>query len=304
MKSLVFKVLTAVTLLITTGWDAFSQTRSFEHDLSPFESIEATDGFKISIINDDTYSAKLTVDDALESYVQCYVKASVLHVGLDSKAIPKDLKKQYRGRNSSEPTLVAVVRLPSLKSLTLSDDCQFVSSSEIAASDLAIKLDGTSSANNLKITGKTFSLTVGKNAKFTNASVVVEGDLGILCDSKGIVTLEYKANNLKVTTAGSAEMDIRGDSEIKVFVDASGSSKTTLSGTTRDFEVVGKGTTAKVDASALETHSATITAAGISVDTKPSENLELDLGKGAEVIFSGNPVINIIKILSATVTRK
>ncbi len=304
MKSLNTKVFAAITLLMASSVFGFAQTRSFEHDLSPFEGIEATDGFKVSVSKSDGYSAKLTVDDALESYVQCYVKAGVLHIGLDDKAIPKDLKKQYKGRNSSEPTLVAVVRIPELKTLLLSDDCKFFSSSDIAASDLSMTLTGSASANNLRITGKTFNLTVSKNAKFTNASVTVEGDLGVTCDSKGIVTLEYKANNLKVTSSGSAEMDIRGDAEEKVSIDASGSSKTTLSGSSKAFEVTGKGTSAKVAASALETLSATITATGISVETNASDNLELDLGRGTEVIFAGNPAINIIKIQAATVTRK
>ena len=71
--------------MIASSTGASAQSRSIEHDLPPFEGLEVSDGFKITLSKGDSYSAKLTMDDALESYVQCYVKAGVLHIGIDSK---------------------------------------------------------------------------------------------------------------------------------------------------------------------------------------------------------------------------
>ena len=85
MKSLVYSLLTAACLMIASSTGASAQSRSIEHDLPPFEGLEVSDGFKITLSKGDSYSAKLTMDDALESYVQCYVKAGVLHIGIDSK---------------------------------------------------------------------------------------------------------------------------------------------------------------------------------------------------------------------------
>ena len=106
MKSLIGKGLAAVILIAASAAYGHSQTRSVEHDLSPFEAIEASDGFKVSITRSDSYGIKLTVDDALESYVESYVKAGVLHIGLDGKNLPKDVKKQYKPTYGKELDVV------------------------------------------------------------------------------------------------------------------------------------------------------------------------------------------------------
>ena len=43
---------------------------------------------------------------------------------------------------------------------------------------------------------------------------------------------------------------------------------------------------------------------GVDVDVWASKSLELDLGRGSEVVFAGEPAIKIIKIQSASVLRK
>ena len=287
-----------------TAVGAYSQTRSMERDLSPFEGIEASAGFQVSLSSGDTYSVRLTMDDALESYVQCYVKAGVLHLGLDSKAIPKDIKNQYKGRNASEPTLVAVVKLPALKSVTLADNAVFTSSAEIATSDFTMNLGGSSAVTNLKLTGKSFNLTLAKNARFTNAILTLEDEMNVSCDGKAGATIECKAKNVKITGSGSAEVNVNATVDEKLVVDSSSYSKITVSGAAESLEVFGKGTTAKLDASAFGVNSSYVSITGISVDIKPEKYLELDLGRGAEVTFAGEPAINIVKIQSASVTRK
>ena len=269
--------------MIASSTGASAQSRSIEHDLPPFEGLEVSDGFKITLSKGDSYSAKLTMDDALESYVQCYVKAGVLHIGIDSKNVPKELKKQYRGRNNSEPTLLAVVKVPSIKSISLADDCQFFC---------------------LRITGRSFNVSVGKNAKFTNAVLTLEEDLSLACDSRGSVAIEAKAKNVKVLASGGSVVDIKATVDETVSVETSSSATVTLSGKAGSLEVTGKGPSSKVTASMLEVESAKLAVNGVAIEVNPSKNLELDLGKGSEVSYSGNPSVNIVKIQNSTVLRK
>lgn len=304
MKSLICKVLLAAALITASNISGLSQTRSKEHDLSPFEGIEASDGFKVSITTGDRYSAKLTMDDALESYVQCYVKAGVLHLELDGKGMSKDLKKSYKGKNSSEPTLVALVTMPALKALTLNDDSQFFSSGKIEVGDLVINMTGSSAANNLSITGKSLVLSAAKNAKFTNVSVDVEDALSVSTDGKAAVAIDGQAKEISIIGGGSSDINIKCEVEDRIKVDVSSGSKISLSGKAPSLELSGKGTTAAVDASALKTGKAIIALTGVSADVSPVESIELDLGRGAEVSFSGDPSVNIVKIQSASVLRK
>ena len=92
--------------------------------------------------------------------------------------------------------------------------------------------------------------------------------------------------------------------EDRIKVDVSSGSKISLSGKAPSLELSGKGTTAKVDASALKTGKAIVALTGVSADVSPVESIELDLGRGAEVSFSGDPSVNIVKIQSASVLRK
>lgn len=294
----------ATIFMVASAYCGLSQTRSVEHEFSPFDAIEASDGFKVSITQSDRCSARLTIDDALESYVQCYVKAGVLHVELDEKSIPKDLKKQYRGRKSSDPTLVVMVYLPSLKSLTLNDDSQFLNTTGISADKFTLNMGGTAAISNLKLTAGTVEVTLSKGAKLTNANFTVTGDLNITCDGKSDLTLEYSVKNLNLVSAGSADVVINGTVSDGASISLSGSSETSISGSAGSLEIGGKGGSAKLDASSLKVDTVTVATSGATVDVAPGKTLELDLGRGAEVNYSGDPVIKIVKIVSSSVTRK
>ena len=291
-------------MTIASAFCVFSQTRTVSHKLSPFTGIEASSEFKVSITISDNHNAKLTIDDAIESYVRCYVKGGVLYIGLDEKAIPKDLKKRYKGRNTAGPTLIANVELPQLKSLTLQDEAEFSCVSTIASQDLSVSLGGSSKAEKLRITGKTFRLTVDKNARFLDSKVSVEKDMVISCDSKGRAEIEYQAENLEVNNGGSGELILKGTVDEKVNVSASGGSKTTLTGDAKSIAISGKGSSATVDASSLDVDSASLTISGMNASVKPKKDLELDLGRGAEVTFYGHPDVNIVRIQNASVLRK
>ena len=158
MKSLFTRIVTVAVVIAATSLSAFSQTRVVEHDLSPFEAIDAENGFKVSIVKSDLYGIKLTVDDALESYVECYVKAGTLHISMDEKSIPKDVKKLYKDRNSGDPTLVAVVYMPTLKSLTLSDNSEFYNSGNLSGDSFNLTMGGSSKTSDLRIVSKNVSL--------------------------------------------------------------------------------------------------------------------------------------------------
>ena len=300
MKTLINKTLALATLLIASASFAVAQTRTVEHEYSPFDGVVASNGFKVTIYQSDKYAAKLTVDDVLESYVQCYVKANVLYVGLDDKNIPKEVKKMYKGKNAQEPVLSAIVSIPILNSLTLNDDSQFFNTGTLSAENFSLFLNGTTAINNLSVVAKTAVLSVSKNAKLTNANVRTEGNIAVAGDGKGMMTLEYAAENLDVNTAGSADLAINGAAE-KVTVNSSNSARTVVTGEAKSLEVTGKGT---VDASALKVKEAKLSTSGATVKVNASNDIELDLGKGSEVEYAGDPTVKIVKIQSSSVTRK
>ena len=303
MKALIYKTVAVATLTMASVF-GFAQTRTIEHDFSPFDAIEASNGFKVSTSASDSYGVKLTVDDALESYVECYVKAGTLHISLDDKSIPKDLKRQYKGRNSSDPTLVAIVYLPTLKSLTLNDDSEFLNSPNFSGESFTLAMNGTSKINNMKVVAKVVNINLTKNAKLTGAKVTSEGDIAINADGKVAVDMECAAENLLISASGSSDLNLNVKVEKKVDQAIAGSSKTTLSGSSESLVVNGKAISSKIEAAGLKVASAVLTVTGADVNVSPTESIEFDLGRGSQVTYSGDPVVKIAKIQNATVIHQ
>jgi hypothetical protein len=117
---------------------------------------------------------------------------------------------------------------------------------------------------------------------------------------QAIQDLEYAAENLDVNTAGSADLSINGAAK-KVTVNSSNSAKTLVSGDAKSLVVTGKGT---IDASGLKVNEAKLNTNGATVKVSASKEIELDLGKGSEVEYDGDPTVKIVKIQSSSVTRK
>ncbi len=304
MKSMIIKTLVAATLMMASAIAGFSQTRSVEHDFSPFDAIEASSGFKVSTTASDSYAVKLTIDDILESYVECYVKAGILHISLDDKSIPKDLKRQYKGRNSADPTLVAIVYMPTLKSITLNDNSEFFNSPNFSGDNFNVTLNGTSKISDMKIVAKTVNVNLTKNAQFTNANITTEGDLAINMEGKSSLSVNCAAENLLMTATGSSEASVNCKVEGKVDLTVGSSSKTTFKGSSGSFELDGKGISAKVDAIGMPARNVVVSLSGADASVAPTESIELDLGKGAEITYSGDPSVKIVKIQNATVLRQ
>jgi len=300
---MIYKALAIATLIATSMSAAIAQTRTIEHEYSEFDSIVASNDFKVNLVVSDTYATKVVVDDALESYVQCYVKAKTLYIALDEKNIPKDVKKSYKGKNVSDPVLTAVVYMPSIKALTLSDGASFTTTSTIENTDFTLSMTDNCSITNMSVTvNKTAEINLSKKSKI--ASLYLRADEAVInADGSATLTSEVNAQKVKIANSGSAELTINGESE-DASVSLSGGSKLLMTGKADSFKVSGKGSSAKVDAAGLQVKDAVMVFSGATVSIDPSKSLELDLGKGADLTYSDNPEIKIVKIQSASVTRK
>lgn len=141
----------AISAIALTSAVSVAQTRIIEHEYSEFDAISVSDGFKVTLVEKDGYNAKFKVSDALESYLECYVKGGTLYIGLDDKSIPKEVKKSFKGKNSDGPVLEATVYVSSLNSITLNDDCTFSSSNSLNSGKFKMDLSGNSSIANLNV---------------------------------------------------------------------------------------------------------------------------------------------------------
>lgn len=299
IKSLCVAILAAASTSVL----AVAQTRTIEHEYSEFDAISVSDGFKVTMVEKDGYNAKFKVSDALESYIECYVKGGTLYIGLDDKSVPKEVKKSFKGKNSDDPLLEATVYVPSLNSVTLSDDCTFSCGNDLKAGKFRLDLSGTSSAANLNVSAESAVISVSKKAKLSSFNIKVEDKVTVNGDGSASAVIEYSAKTLEINNAGSADLAINGQCG-SASVSTAGSAKLSLSGKAASLKVTGKGGSSKIDATAVSVDDVTVSLDGAELTVNPAKNLSLDLGKGATVNYSGDPKIKIVKIQNASVIRK
>ena len=116
--------------------------------VSEFNAVNVSDDFDVTVSR-GTYGVRLTVDKELAPYVEVYVRSKVLYISYDEKAVPKELRKVYRGKGGLTPTFRVVAYTPELQAVTLSDNAILTGVEEFAASDFELTMAGKSQVRNL-----------------------------------------------------------------------------------------------------------------------------------------------------------
>ncbi len=308
-KAIDFKVmnikhlsLIIATAVLTASLSA-AQTRTVEHEYSEFDAVSVSGGFKVTFVEQEGYNAKFKVSDALESYIQCYVKAGTLYIGVDEKSIPKEVRKSFKGNDSDGAVLEATVYVPALNSITLSDNATFSSAAELNAADFSLNMSGSSCITDLNVNAVSAVISVSKKSKLSSIHVKAGDKVTLNAEGNAGAALEYSSKTLEINNAGSAGLAVKGQCGT-LSVCTAGSAGLSLSGSAGTLNVTGKGNSSVIDAAALLVDDVNVSLDGAELTVAPGKNLSLDLGKGACVCYSGDPMVKIVRIQNATVTRK
>ncbi len=290
------------TAVLTASLSA-AQTRTVEHEYSEFDAVSVSGGFKVTFVEQEGYNAKFKVSDALESYIQCYVKAGTLYIGVDEKSIPKEVRKSFKGNDSDGAVLEATVYVPALNSITLSDNATFSSAAELNAADFSLNMSGSSCITDLNVNAVSAVISVSKKSKLSSIHVKAGDKVTLNAEGNAGAALEYSSKTLEINNAGSAGLAVKGQCGT-LSVCTAGSAGLSLSGSAGTLNVTGKGNSSVIDAAALLVDDVNVSLDGAELTVAPGKNLSLDLGKGACVCYSGDPMVKIVRIQNATVTRK
>ena len=284
--------------------------------VSEFNAVNVSDDFEVTVSR-GTYGVRLTVDKELAPYVEVYVRSKVLYISYDEKAVPKEIRKLYRGKGSLTPVFRVVAHTPELQAVTLSDNATLTGAEEFNANEFELTMAGKSQVKNLSITASSARIVMKKNTvanlniktdrgveantdNNANLKLTFTGrELALTADGSSVVVADGPTRNLNLSTSGSSQVSVTSDTE-KVEVTAEGSSKLTLTGKAEELEVKGSRSSV-VDAFAMPleeveanlSNSSTVT---VSVSKKVSVNL---VG-GSALYYSGSPVFQIEKIVKST----
>ena len=284
--------------------------------VSEFNAVNVSDDFDVTVSR-GTYGVRLTVDKELAPYVEVYVRSKVLYISYDEKAVPKEIRKMYRGKGSLTPVFRVVAYTPELQAVTLSDNATLSGVEEFVANDFELTAVGKSQVKNLRLTASSARISMKKNAVVnmnlkTDRGVEVSTDnnanlkltfsgreLALTADGSSVVVADGSTRSMNLATSGSSQVSVSSDTE-SVEITSEGSSKLTLTGKALEMKVRGS-RSSSVDAFAMpvETVDATLTNSS-SVTVSVSKQVTVNLIGGSSLYYSGNPSFLIEKIVKST----
>lgn len=325
MKALINKMLVlaiaSVGLMLATAPFAYAQISSHLEEkaipVGEFSSIDVSDDFEVTLTKGHC-GAKVSVDKLLAPYVQVYVRGKVLYILFDSKAVPKDVKKVYKGREASKPVFRANVSVGELSSLSLRNNAVLNCMDELG-SRLSTDIDLADKAQikNLSINSNAVSVSLKKSSQ---AALTIKSVSKVNLRTEGNSNLKASvdAHDLITSASGSSEMTVESVAE-NATLSSSGNSNAKISykgskaivniSGTSDMELTGKGENLTVtgdknsslEAGGFDTVDADINIVGpVKVNITVQKNLNANLAGGSALYYSGTPTFTIGRILKST----
>ena len=288
--------------------------------VSDFNSISVSNDFEVTLDKGEC-GVRLTVDNALSPYVQVYVRAKTLYIGYDDKSVPKDIKKLYKAKNAAQPTFRAVVTLPDIAALTMTDNATVTSAVEFPGEFLQLTLGDRTQVKSLSVLSTTATITMTKNAQ---AVLALKADDKIEITNDGNTNLKLSANtgNLNVTANGNATISIgaetpqatinaNGNSKLalaakadQISTNSMANSKVVLSGETVGLSVRGE-KNGDIDADGLLVKDVVANMNGNAKATVgAAETVDATLLGGSALFYSGTPAFTIGKVIKSTLAPK
>lgn len=296
-----FIALCASVAMVFAAANASAQVKQYNYDLSPFSSIDVSNEFDVTAETGEVYSALVTVDEPLKEYVNVSVKGGVLFIKLDEKNIPSETKKLFKGKGAVVPTYKVHVVTPTFCALNLADKAKFSLVGQF-------------------VTNENFVLTATDNATVTSFIVNAPSFTANL-EKKSNITTNVTTTNLTVNANGSSNLNLTQEAKIAVYK-LSGSANVVSHGSVESLDLVSKGSAKailngsanicnftangsyNINALNLANENTTVTLTGGGTLTTAATNaLKVTLSGGANLIFNGNPQVEVGSIKSSSMTR-
>lgn len=287
------KITLCVVLTVISAIAASAQTISKSEAFSEFNSIEANESFSIVLKDSAEYIVDWKVNKDLADFVEVFVAGKVLHLSYNRKALPKELKKQYRGKEAPAQVFDVIVYAPKVSKIALSDKVTMKYSGKgISNDEFTLNLTGSSRLDNFNLASKKVNINLSKSS---SASLVLKSDDIIASTSNSsALTMEFDAQTITFTSNGSSKIDAKGAAN-GLSSNSQTTSSINLKGRAERLDVQSTGFS-KQDLSELEAKKVYTHINGSSdVIVNPIEVLSVEI-KGAKLRFMNDPIIEIVSI--------
>ncbi len=281
-----------------------------------FSSVSVTGDFEVTLVKGN-YSVKVTTYQILAPYVQVFVRSKTLYISYDEKSVPKDTRKQFKGRGAPTQVFRVVVYLPELNGISLEDNVTLSSTDEFSGNGFTMSLDEKAQVKSLKLRATNISLNMKKNAQ---ASLTLKADNRLEVNTEGNANLKgsLESPEMVFNTSGASQVAINGEGksatfnlngtsnvtatlkEEKTVLSVSGNADLKLIGSS-DNMVVNADKSAEIEANDYEVKKVEAKMnGGAKLNAKVTEHLDATLVNGASFYYTGTPSITVGKIIKST----
>ena len=304
MNTLFKRVLAVAIGILTLGMSAaYSQSvKDIEREsLSAFTGIKLGGDFVLDLRYGTQYQAKVSTEELLAEYIQFDVSGGVLTVSMDERKVPAEVKRLFRGKNNAATFKLIVTMPQALRTLSLEDKAVLATVSELVVSPEGL------------------DISLKENARIASFNITADR-VNVKMERKAEAVLEVTADSLAVDMSGSASLDltqhvskvgytlsynanlVSGGETESMVLNAKGTSKAILNG--RAPVVSYKVTNASnVNAVNLSTEEAHVEMSGLCTLTEAAtQDIYINIGAGANLIFRNEPVIHILSVKNASIT--
>lgn len=309
------KILTFVCLTLVSGFAMFAQevgaTVKEEH-FSSFDAIVVRNAFNVTLHKGTSFDVKSTVDNRVFDCFRMYLQGTTLVVEIDEKNINKEVKSSLKKKGAIPLVLSADIFVPetsSLKSIELCNSSSLSGNGKFNFPQaVTIKTSETATVKSIEIKAPKVTLqTANKSNVQANISAP---EVDVQTNGNSFACLNVTGGNLNSNTNNTINIEANASSQVSLTgssastaVKASGSSKVYLNAAADRLTIVGKGN------SNVDAHLATVNDADIDLSSSdcwvvPLKTLKIKLASNSKLVFGGNPVIDINKIASSSVTRE
>lgn len=297
------RIFACFVTLVTMPFAVFAGNFNRTIDFKAFSGINVTDGFNVVIRGGMGYSVAFDIDSRLQDYCHATLRGSTLNLEVDEKSFPKELKSQLR-KSDGKISLNAVVTIPSdaeINSINVEDEATLDISSNInMKGKMSITLSDNAKVFGLNVSDASqVSIVTSKKAQFDGN--VNSKELTVKTSNSSNVHVDAKCSIVEIDAGGSSNVVISGSSD-EAAVTASNSAKVNLGGSVDKLKVNGKGNS-EVDAASLKLDEAIIELNSSDCYVAAENSLSVSIQNNSKLVFDGNPVINIVKVLNSSIIR-
>jgi hypothetical protein len=303
MKTFINSTFKSVIAIVALTLFAFSATAQNGAELleksipvGEFTALDVSGDFEVTLAKGD-YNAKITVNKVYADYVEVYVKTGVLHVSFKDKDVPKDVKKEMRGKNAPAQVFRAVIYAPQLKEITLEDNVILTGVDEFTANDFSLKLEDKAQLKNLSVTGTSASVSMKDKSQATLILTVTK-DIDLKADGSSVLHATVNGRKLNLNAGGTAKATVDATME-SISLDADGRAELSLSGKANSLNVKGQ-RNMKADLSALPVSEVEANMTGGELTVQVDKVLNVDLSGGAELYYNGSPEMKVRRVMKST----